>query len=105
MAPPSGLFVIARLDGDAVGCGGLKRVDKATGEKARLDRAVRRGLGIARRCCERSNLQPAKKGEDAAPGHQPSADRSPLLYRSEGYQEIARFNDNPYADHWFEKRL
>jgi hypothetical protein len=27
------------------------------------------------------------------------------LYRSEGYQEIARFNDNPYADHWFEKQL
>ena len=27
------------------------------------------------------------------------------LYRSEGYREIARFNDNPYADHWFAKRL
>src|ERR1700733_14665223 len=30
MTPPSGLFVIARLDGDPVGCGGLKRVDKST---------------------------------------------------------------------------
>jgi GNAT superfamily N-acetyltransferase len=27
------------------------------------------------------------------------------LYRSEGYLEIARFNDNSYAHHWFEKRL
>jgi ribosomal protein S18 acetylase RimI-like enzyme len=27
------------------------------------------------------------------------------LYRSEGYRETARFSDNPYADHWFEKRL
>ena len=27
------------------------------------------------------------------------------LYRSLGYAEIARYNDNPYADHWFEKRL
>jgi len=27
------------------------------------------------------------------------------LYRKEGFREIARFNDNPYADHWFEKRL
>ena len=26
MSPPSGLFVIARLDGEAVGCGGFKRV-------------------------------------------------------------------------------
>ena len=27
------------------------------------------------------------------------------LYRKEGFREIARFNDNPYADHWFEKRI
>ena len=27
------------------------------------------------------------------------------LYRKLGYVEIARYNDNPYADHWFEKRL
>ena len=27
------------------------------------------------------------------------------LYRSAGYREIARFNDNPYADFWFEKQL
>src|SRR5580692_8129932 len=32
MRPPSGLVVIARRNGDAVGCGGLKSVDKATGE-------------------------------------------------------------------------
>ena len=28
-----------------------------------------------------------------------------LLYRSSGYREIPRFNDNPYAHHWFEKTL
>ena len=27
------------------------------------------------------------------------------LYNKEGFRQIARFNDNPYADHWFEKRL
>jgi hypothetical protein len=27
------------------------------------------------------------------------------LYRTAGYREIARFNDNPYAQHWFEKLL
>jgi ribosomal protein S18 acetylase RimI-like enzyme len=27
------------------------------------------------------------------------------LYRSSGYAEVAAFNDEPYADHWFEKRL
>jgi hypothetical protein len=27
------------------------------------------------------------------------------LYRSAGYDEVAAFNDEPYAHHWFEKRL
>jgi hypothetical protein len=27
------------------------------------------------------------------------------LYRNQGFREIARFNNNPYAHYWFEKRL
>ncbi len=27
------------------------------------------------------------------------------LYRSTGYVEVAPFNDEPHADHWFEKAL
>ncbi len=27
------------------------------------------------------------------------------LYRRHGYQEVAPFNAEPYAHHWFEKRL
>ena len=27
------------------------------------------------------------------------------LYRWTGYTEVAAFNDEPYADHWFEKHL
>jgi hypothetical protein len=27
------------------------------------------------------------------------------LYGSAGYVEVAAFNDEPFADHWFEKRL
>jgi ribosomal protein S18 acetylase RimI-like enzyme len=27
------------------------------------------------------------------------------LYRSAGYEEIAPFNDLPWAHHWFEKRF
>jgi ribosomal protein S18 acetylase RimI-like enzyme len=27
------------------------------------------------------------------------------LYRSAGYREVGAFNDEPYAHHWFEKRL
>ena len=27
------------------------------------------------------------------------------LYRSAGYAEVPAFNDEPYAQHWFEKHL
>ena len=27
------------------------------------------------------------------------------LYRASGFHEVAAFNDEPYAHHWFEKRL
>ena len=27
------------------------------------------------------------------------------MYRQMGYREIPPYNDNPYAHHWFEKRL
>ena len=27
------------------------------------------------------------------------------LYRSAGYREVPAFNDEPFADHWFEKEL
>jgi hypothetical protein len=27
------------------------------------------------------------------------------LYRARGYVEIPRYNDDPYANHWFEKHL
>jgi hypothetical protein len=27
------------------------------------------------------------------------------MYRSAGYEEVAAFNDERYAHHWFEKRL
>ena len=107
MIPPSGLFVIARLDGEAVGCGGLKRVDKATGEIKRVWTAPSaRGLGVARRMLR--TLEAAareKRLKTLRLDTNRALTEAHALYRSEGYQEIARFNDNPHADHWFEKPL
>ena len=107
MTPPSGLFVIARLDGDAVGCGGLKRVDKATGEIKRVWTAPSaRGMGIARRMLRTLEAAAREKGlKTLRLDTNRALTEAHALYRSEGYREIARFNDNPYAHHWFEKRL
>ena len=55
LAPPSGLFVLARLDGDAIGCGGLKR---RTRRRARSSGSGPRRPPAAwasrAGCCERS---------------------------------------------------
>ena len=34
-----------------------------------------------------------------------SLDEAKAMYRANGYREIARYNDDPYANHWFEKSL
>jgi DNA-binding MarR family transcriptional regulator/GNAT superfamily N-acetyltransferase len=107
MTPPSGLFAIARLDGDAVGCGGLKRVDKATGEIKRVWTApCVRGMGIARRMLRTLEAAAREKGlKTLRLDTNRALTEAHALYRSEGYSEVARFNDNPYAHHWFEKQL
>ena len=107
MTPPSGLFVIARLDGDAVGCGGLKRVDKATGEIKRVwTTPSARGIGVARGMLRTLEAAAREKGlKTLRLDTNRALTEAHALYRSEGYREVARFNDNPYAHHWFEKRL
>jgi DNA-binding MarR family transcriptional regulator/GNAT superfamily N-acetyltransferase len=107
MTPPSGLFVIARLDGDPVGCGGLKRIDRTTAEIKRVWTAPpARGLGVARRVVRTLEAAAREKGlKRLRLDTNRALTEAHALYRSEGYLEVARFSDNPYADHWFEKRL
>lgn len=107
MTPPSGLFVIARLDGEAVGCGGFKRVGNTTGEIKRVWTAPSaRGLGIARRVVRTLEAAAREVGlKTLRLDTNRALTEAHALYRKEGYREIARFDDNPYADHWFEKQL
>ena len=107
MAPPSGLFVLARLDGDAIGCGGLKRLDKATGEIKRVWTAPpARGMGVARRVLRTLEAAARDMGlRTLRLDTNRALTEAHALYRKEGFREVARFNDNPYAHHWFEKRL
>ena len=36
LAPPHGVFVVAWVDGDAIGCGGIRQYDATTGEIKRM---------------------------------------------------------------------
>jgi ribosomal protein S18 acetylase RimI-like enzyme len=107
MKPPSGLFVLARLDGEAVGCGGFKGIGTAVGEIKRVWTAPSaRGMGVARRVLRTLEAAAREAGlKTLRLDTNRALTEAQALYRSEGYREVARFNDNPYAHHWFEKRL
>jgi DNA-binding MarR family transcriptional regulator/GNAT superfamily N-acetyltransferase len=104
---PAGLFLVATLHSEPVGCGALKFHDDAPTEIKRMWVASSvRGLGLGRRLLAEL--------EAHAAAHQASAlrletnrtlDEAIGLYRSAGYREVAAFNDEPYAHHWFEKTL
>jgi DNA-binding MarR family transcriptional regulator/GNAT superfamily N-acetyltransferase len=107
LTPPKGWFVLARLEGEPVGCGALKRVDKAMGEIKRVWTAPpARGLGVARRVLRK--LEGAARDAGLVTlrlDTNKALTEAHALYRKEGYREVARFSENPYAHHWFEKRF
>lgn len=106
-APPEGVFVIARLEGRPVACGGLKRPDTDTGEIKRLwvDPATR-GLGIGRKVL--ATLEDLARDRGMTRVRLDSNLALPeaiALYRKAGYAEVPRFNDSPYAQIFFAKAL
>ena len=66
-----------------------------------------RGLGLGRRLLERLEQHAAEHGGSDVVRLETNASLTEAiaLYRSAGYREVAAFNDEAYADHWFEKRL
>jgi GNAT superfamily N-acetyltransferase len=77
LTPPNGYFVLARLDGRAVGCGALKVNDQGIGEIKRMwTEESTRGLGIARRILEMLEAKSAGAWHRHAPfGDQQGAPR------------------------------
>jgi DNA-binding MarR family transcriptional regulator/ribosomal protein S18 acetylase RimI-like enzyme len=107
LRPPAGLFVLATLHGRPVGCGALKFHG---GEPAELKRmwvdANARGLGIGRRLLVALEAHGAARGATVMRLEtNRSLAEAVALYRSAGYAEVAAFSTDPYAHHWFEKRL
>jgi ribosomal protein S18 acetylase RimI-like enzyme len=65
-----------------------------------------RGLGIGRRLLAELEASAARSGATRARLETNRRLTEAIsLYRSAGYVEVAAFNDEPFADHWFEKRL
>lgn len=106
LTPPRGYFLLATLSGEPVGCGALK-CHRDYGEIKRMwVDSTCRGLGIGKRIL--LGLEDlARKGR--IPVLRLETNKALIeaqaLYRASGYREVPRFNDEPYAHHWFEKAL
>jgi len=107
LTPPAGLLILARLRGQAVGCGALKFHVNAPAELKRMwVSPALRGLGVGRRLLVELESHAIKAGARMVRLEtNRSLNEAIQLYRENGYREVERFNDEPYADHWFEKDL
>ncbi|MEM9516624.1 MAG: GNAT family N-acetyltransferase [Actinomycetota bacterium] len=105
--PPAGRFLVASLRGEPVGCGGLKFVGDGVAEIKRMWVAAHaRGLGVGRRLLADLEQAAHVGGATRVRLDTNRALREAIaMYRSGGYVEISAFNDEPFAHHWFEKRL
>jgi DNA-binding MarR family transcriptional regulator len=107
LRPPAGLLLVARLQAEPVGCGALKFHERAPTELKRMWVAgSARGLGLGRRLLAELEAH-AARGPSRVVRLETNETLAEAiaLYRSAGYTEVEPFNDEPYAHHWFEKRL
>jgi ribosomal protein S18 acetylase RimI-like enzyme len=106
-AAPHGRFVIGYRDGQAVACGGVRRIEDETAEIKRLYVAPgARGQGLAHRVLD--DLEVTARELGCRRVRLDTGERQPealALFRGAGYAEIADYNGNPFAAYWFEKEL
>lgn len=107
LVPPHGAFLVACVDGEPIACGAVKVIAPRVGSLKRMwvaDSA--RGLGIGRRLLEALESEARGLGLTTLRLETNRAlGEAIALYRSSGFREVAPFNDDPYAHHWFEKAL
>jgi DNA-binding MarR family transcriptional regulator/predicted GNAT family N-acyltransferase len=115
LAPPSGAFVVATSDGEPVACGGVRTLSGGTdddvvggvGEIKRMwVHPGWRGAGLG------SRLLRHLEGVSRDLGHREvrldtngTLAEAVAMYERAGYRRIARYNDNPYAEHFFAKHV
>ncbi|HEY1338034.1 MAG TPA: helix-turn-helix domain-containing GNAT family N-acetyltransferase [Bryobacteraceae bacterium] len=107
LTPPAGILVVARLRGRPIGCGAVKFHGKGPAELKRMWIAPgARGLGVGRRLLAELERHAFKAGARVVRLETNRALKEAVaLYTRSGYVEVDAFSSEPYADHWFEKRV
>jgi GNAT superfamily N-acetyltransferase len=107
LVPPNCVLLLAMVDGEPAGLGGVRHLDTDVAEvKSMYVAPAYRGTGLGRRILARLDEIAAEHGCSAV-----RLDTSDYLtpavglYRSAGYREVPPYNENPKADLWFERVL
>jgi GNAT superfamily N-acetyltransferase len=107
LVPPTGVLLLARVDGEPAGLGGVRHLDTEVAEiKSMYLAPAHRGKGLARQLLTRLEEIAREHGCRASrldtSGYLTGAVK---LYRAAGYHEVPDYNANPKADLWFERAL
>ena len=103
---PAGVFVVATLRSEPIGCGGVKLAGTWALLKRMWVAPSARGLGIGRRLLADLEQRARAHGARSVRLETNRALTEAIgLYRAQGYREVEPFDDEPYADHCFEKRV
>ncbi|NNF64657.1 MAG: GNAT family N-acetyltransferase [Acidimicrobiia bacterium] len=104
---PDGAMMIIRNGRDPIGCGAVRVFDAGRAEIKRMwiyDN--HRGKGLATRLLSTLEQWAIDRGLERVVLDTNSALTTAIaMYQAKGYVEIDRYNDGPYPDRWFEKRL
>ena len=107
LTAPEGALIVAKLRGNPIGCVALKFHKSSPAELKRMwVSPSARGLGLGRRLIDEAEKHARQNGvrvinlETNRTLHEAIE-----LYRRSGYVEVDAFNTEPYAHHWFEKKL
>jgi DNA-binding MarR family transcriptional regulator/GNAT superfamily N-acetyltransferase len=103
---PAGLLLVASLRGEPVGCGALMFHDGYAHLRRMWVAEAVRGLGVGRRLLGELEARAGEHGaREVRLETNKGLDTAIALYRSAGYVEVAPFNAEAYAHHWFKKTL
>jgi ribosomal protein S18 acetylase RimI-like enzyme len=107
LQPPRGVLVVAHRPDAVMGCAGLRFVDAELGEVTRVYVAPSaRRRGVARALMTEVERRARERGiRYLRLDTRADLVEARRLYERIGYREIPRFNESPYADHSFAKRL
>jgi DNA-binding MarR family transcriptional regulator len=106
MIRPRGSFIVALSDGLPIGCVGLKGGANYAEIKRLWIAPSARGLGLAKRLMAKIEDIARDLGITTLRLDTNRAlPEAIALYSNSGWTEIDRFNDDPYPDFFFEKRL